>query len=198
MQGMGSRCPHLVGYIGLDSQKSTIVLGWATGTRRQHGPRAVAGLGGRVGESSGAPPWCWVEPDPIPPHSRDPHHTALRSSRRAARLPEVVCHCPSSALTTCSGRGALPGRQGGMRARSRLLEAAWVPPCSGAWALPGWPQPCTGGTVELGTPLQATDLTLPMRGGLWAIMAKALALCKPRTVSRETLWPRARSPPALP
>lgn len=96
MQGTGSRCSQLVRYTGLDSQKSTVVLGWAPGTRGQHGPRAVAGPGQGVGEPSGAtarparlpaPQRCWVEPDPGPPHTCD--------SRHAAHLPEVMCHCPS-------------------------------------------------------------------------------------------------------
>lgn len=127
MQGTGSRCPHKVWYTGPDPQKSTIVLGWAPGTRGQHGPLAV-----------------WVspedtcggdgEPDPGLPHGWGPHHSALQYSCLAHRQRSRVT-VPVQLRAPASGEGC-PGGQGGMRARSRLLEAAWVPPLQ-----PGCGQP---------------------------------------------------------
>lgn len=59
-----------------------------------------------------------------------------------------------------------------------------------------WPLPCTGNTVELGAPLQATGLL--QSAVCAAIMARAPALCKPRAEQRNLSAPGLRpSCPAL-
>lgn len=141
MQETGSRCPHEVWYTGLDPQKSTIVLGWAPGTRGQHGPLAV-----------------WVSPEDTCRGAGEPDPGLPDGWGRPP--PEVTCHCPSSALSTCFRRGVSWWARRNESQKQAPGGSLGAPLAAGVWAASACPLPCTGGTVEPGAPVQATGCFL--------------------------------------